>query len=538
MPVKDLSSRLRFYFIVDCDASLPIKRQVEIAITAGATMVQYRNKSFSLYDFEALEAVRQICRTNSVPFIVNDDIMLARAVDADGVHLGQSDPDLSLARNILGKYALIGASVSTLEELAKTDLTDCDYIGTGPVFFTSTKPDASPAIGLEGLTAVVGRSPVPVVAIGGINADNAGLCFLSGVDGVAVISTITRADKPMESAMALARACGSPSRELKIPWKDEFELIDHFLSRCNSTLKSPLMKVPPGDDAALFSDLKNPVVTTDTQREGIHFRRYWQEMDEIGNRAVEITLSDLAASYAKPVAFFVNLCVPPEIAEHDVAELYKGIDSALSFHGVAMGGGNLSSGAVFALDLFALGEGSDIFPLRRNALPGDGLYVTGLLGLARSGLQCLVKEDHFFSGLIDKYKFPKARFDAAEILFSQGVCCVMDISDGLYGDACHIASASDVSIRFEPSLMRIDSQLGGYCQKYGIDPISQIMAGGDDYELLFTCSSGVFEKISALLPDAHQVGHIVPKENRLCTGMPEGIASYRHGGMSGGEYRA
>jgi thiamine-monophosphate kinase len=534
MPVPDLLSRLRFYYIIDCEASLSVQRQTEIAISAGATIIQYRNKHFTPGDFEALETVRKICRTSGVPFVINDDIMMARAVDADGVHLGQSDADHALARRILGGYALIGASVSTLDELAGTDLTDCDYIGAGPVFFTSTKPDASPVIGIEGLAAVVGKSPLPVVAIGGINAENAGLCLSSGAAGVAVISTISRAKDPMANATALAGVCGCPPRTLKIPWKDEFELINRFLSSCDSCLATDVMTVPPGDDAALFSSIARPVFTTDTQRDGIHFRRYWQEMEEIGKRAVEITLSDLAASYAKPVAFFVNLCIPPEMAEQDVVELYKGIDAALTLHGTALAGGNLSLGPVFALDLFAAGDGKNIFPLRSAAIPGDGLYVTGPLGLARSGLQCLLNDDLSFSALINKYKFPKARFDAAEILFSHGVACVMDISDGLCGDASHIAAASGVTVQFEPSALAIDPDLASYCKNYGLDPVRQALAGGDDYELLFACSPEVFEKISIELPGAHQVGRIVPRGDRLCTGAPEGTSSYRHGGVSGG----
>ena len=529
MTAPDLSSRLRFYFIVDCDSPLGLEKQVEIAISAGATMVQYRNKHFHITDFIALTSIRRLCRINRVPFIVNDDILLARAVDADGVHLGQSDERHATARWILGGYAIIGASVSTTDALLTTDLSNCDYIGTGPVFHTSTKADADPVIGLEGLARVVRESSLPVVAIGGIDSGNAGSCFSSGANGVAVISTITRADDPLEKALSLGAVCGSPRRDLKAPWKDEFELIDQILAGCQSTLGKTFMKIPPGDDASLFKSIEKPVFTTDTQREGVHFRSCWQEMDEIGKRAVEITLSDLAASYAKPVGLFVNLCVPADIAMADVIELYRGIDAALMIHNAELGGGNVSVGPVLALDLFAAGEGSDIFPLRSAATPGDGLYATGPLGLARSGLECLAKGDFSFPGLIEKYKSPKARFDAAAVLFSHGVMCVMDISDGLYGDASHIASASGASIRFEPSNMIIDDRLAAYCDKYGLDPVSQILAGGDDYELLFACREDVFAEIASHLPEAHPVGCVVPRAGRLCIGVPEGTVSYRHG---------
>lgn len=529
MPEKDLPSRLRFYFIVDCDSPLPLIGQVETALLAGATMVQYRNKQFAPDDFETLETIRHLCRTNGVPFIVNDDIVLARAIDADGVHLGQSDEDHALARKILGRHAIVGASVSTLDELSRTRVSNCDYIGTGPVFHTGTKADASPVIGTDGLSAVVRKAPVPVVAIGGIDARNARLCLSAGASGVAVISTITRASDPFGNALALGEACECPPRHLKAPWKDEFDLIERMLSCCTAVARTSAMKVFPGDDAALFSDIENPVFTTDTQREGVHFRRFWQTMDEIGKRAVEITFSDLAASYAKPVGLFVNLCIPAETAEADILSLYRGIDHQLSCHGAVMAGGNLSLGRVLSLDLFAAGTGGGFFPLRSAAKPGDGLYVTGPIGLARSGLECLSRGDMSFPGLIEKFKFPTARFDAAAVLADEGVACVMDISDGLYGDAGHIARASNVSVRFDPGLFVIDPEVAAFCEKYDFDPASQILAGGDDYELLFTCRPEVFETISARLPGAFQVGSIVPQQDHLCTGAPDGIMSYRHG---------
>ena len=529
MTAQNLSSRLRFYFIVDCESDLPLDNQVEIALSAGATMVQYRNKRFRAVDFEMLETVRRICRVNLVPFIVNDDIVLARAVDADGVHLGQSDDAHAIARRILGEYAIIGASVSTVEALSKTELTNCDYIGTGPVFRTATKPDADPVIGLDGLSRVVRHSPLPVVAIGGIDSGNAGSCFSAGASGVAVISTISRAQDPMKNALELGRACACPGRDLKLPWQDEFELIDRFLARCQSTVEKTVMKVGPGDDASLFAGLKNPVITTDTQREGVHFRRYWQSMEEIGKRAVEITLSDLAASYAKPLGLFVNLCIPADIAEKDVIELYQGIDSALTHHGMALGGGNLSIGPVLAVDLFALGEGGALFPLRNMARAGYGLYVTGPLGLARCGLECLAKNDLSFPGLIERYKLPKARFDAAALLSEHGVDCVMDISDGLYGDASHIAAASRVSVRFNTAGMLIHEAVAAYCGKYDLDPVRQVLAGGDDYELLFACPEDVFHRVSSRIPGAHQVGVIVGEAGDLCLGVPKGAYSYRHG---------
>jgi thiamine-phosphate diphosphorylase len=132
---------------------------VRVAVEAGATMVQYRNKSFSLDAFEEAEAICRLCRESRVPFVVNDNVLLARAVGADGVHVGQDDAPPRLVRRVMGPLAIIGVSVSTMAELEHTDLAFCDYIGTGPTFPTGTKADAKMAHGLSGTQGY--RQPVP-----------------------------------------------------------------------------------------------------------------------------------------------------------------------------------------------------------------------------------------------------------------------------------------------------------------------------------------------------------------------------------------
>jgi len=521
---------LRFYYITDADAPLfSTLRQVETAIAAGATVVQYRNKSFSLKDMAEVEAVRKVCNTHNVPFIVNDHILLAKAVNADGVHLGQADDAGTLARRVLGPDAIIGISVSTPEELAKTDLSCCDYVGCGPVFATATKPDAHPVVGLAGLKTVVEKSPVPVVAIGGIDALNARSCFECGAAGVSVISCISRAEDPKAGAEALAKVCGCSHRPLVSGWNDEFGLIEKILALCPDS--GGAVRVPPGDDAALLSPIQNPVITTDTQKEGVHFRRDWQAPDEIGQKAVAITFSDLAASYARPLALFVNLSVPSHMPDRDIEAIYQGISAGIKEYGGVLGGGNISSGSAFSMDLFAIGDGHpDIFPLRANARPGDGLYVTGPLGLARAGLDCLRKKEDRFPDLIRAFKYPKARFDAADVLASFGVACVMDISDGLAGDAVHIAAASVVSITFDSSLFHITPALKDYSAVCGVDPAWMMLAGGEDYQLLFACRPETFARIQSLIPEAFAVGHCGLFSGQFITNLPGDVMSYQHGG--------
>jgi len=530
---EDVEKALRFYYITDEKApgrSAPA--QVEIALRAGATMVQYRHKSFQLELLEEAAAAANLCKCSRVPFLINDDILLAKAVCADGVHLGQEDESPALARRILGPGAIVGISVSTPDELGRTDLSACDYIGTGPVFKTATKADAKPVCGPEGLAAVARAAPLPVVAIGGITAANAAACLQNGAAGIAVISHISRAADPLHNARQLARVCGiAPPDDLPAPWSDEFDLLGKLID-----LVAPekgtggILKVPPGDDAALLGPLANPVITTDTHKEGIHFRLDWQTPQEVGEKAVEATLSDLSASYAVPLALFVNLALPAYVSDRMAAEFYRGIRKSLRRHGCALGGGNISRGSELSLDLFAVGQGCPgRFPTRSAARPGDGLYVTGMLGLARAGLDALLRKDRSAQELIARFKSPRARFDAARLLADHGVACVIDVSDGLAGDAGHIASASGISIQFDLTACPKDPALVAYCRKYDLAPDEMILAGGEDYELLFACAPETFAAVQRQIPAASPVGRCLPFAGKHLLNLPPGVASFQHG---------
>ncbi|GBC63056.1 thiamine phosphate synthase [Desulfonema ishimotonii] len=133
METDKLAAALRFYFITDDSApALSPAEQVRIALEAGATCVQYRNKHYGPDCLAEVVLIRQLCRDRDVPFVVNDNIDLARRVMADGVHLGQDDAPPARARELLGDSAIVGISVSDPDELAKTDLAPCDYMGNSP----------------------------------------------------------------------------------------------------------------------------------------------------------------------------------------------------------------------------------------------------------------------------------------------------------------------------------------------------------------------------------------------------------------------
>jgi len=167
---------------------------VAAAIAGGATMVQLRDpeaKTRALV--EEARAIHRLTRPAGIPFVVNDRVDVALAAGADGVHLGQSDMTVADARALIGPDPILGLSITSEADLDVSDLRGVDYLGVGPVFQTSTKPDAAPPINVGGLEAIVARTKVPIVAIGGIHAGNASDAIAAGARGIAVVSAICAA---------------------------------------------------------------------------------------------------------------------------------------------------------------------------------------------------------------------------------------------------------------------------------------------------------------------------------------------------------
>ncbi len=177
---------------------------VGAAIDGGATMVQYREKDATTRAMvEEARLLCELCHSRSVPFIVNDRLDVALAVDADGVHVGQDDLPAALARRLMGRGKILGVSVASVEEARLAAADGADYVGASPIFATPTKTDAPPPIGIEGLRALVGAGRLPVVAIGGINATNAAALIEAGAAGLAVVSAIISAEAPESAARGL-----------------------------------------------------------------------------------------------------------------------------------------------------------------------------------------------------------------------------------------------------------------------------------------------------------------------------------------------
>lgn len=189
---NQLRKALMLYAITDKSwvGQQSLVEQVEQTIQGGTTMLQYREKNKSRSEvIVETHQIKEVCAKYRVPFVINDDVLLAVALNADGVHVGQSDMDVADVRSLIGSDMLLGVSVQNVDQAIKAQNQGADYLGVGAVFPTGSKDDAD-EVSHETLRMICEAVSIPVVAIGGINRDNVEKLAGSGISGVAVISAI------------------------------------------------------------------------------------------------------------------------------------------------------------------------------------------------------------------------------------------------------------------------------------------------------------------------------------------------------------
>ena len=190
---------LALYLVTDRGLSLgrDLETVVLQAVKGGVTLVQLREKDIDTREFIALGLrLKAALEGSGVPLLINDRVDVALAVDADGVHIGQSDMPYDIARRLLGPDKIIGLSVETMEEVVQANGLDVDYVAVSPVFATHTKTDTLTPFGYEGLERACRLTRHPICGIGGMNADTVGRAIACGADGVAVVSAISSAPDP------------------------------------------------------------------------------------------------------------------------------------------------------------------------------------------------------------------------------------------------------------------------------------------------------------------------------------------------------
>jgi thiamine-monophosphate kinase len=251
------------------------------------------------------------------------------------------------------------------------------------------------------------------------------------------------------------------------------------------------VEVGVGDDAAVLRPTpgRRLVVTTDVLVEGRHFGSAFSEPEDWGWKAVAVNLSDLAAMGATARWLLVALTVPDQASLTLLQRLYAGIGEACEAFAVALVGGDTSGGPALSLAVTALGE-ADRAVTRAGARPGDRLVVSGPLGAAAAGLALLERDDQparellgRFPGLAAAHRRPRPELATGMRLAHAGATAMIDLSDGLAGDALHLAEASGVGIELHDAAVPLAPGVAEAAALLGRDPAELALGGGEDYLL-------------------------------------------------------
>lgn len=204
------------------DRSLTLGRSlleiIPAAIQGGVSVIQLREKDCTTLDFINLGSeIAGLLKPYKIPLLINDRIDVALAVGANGVHIGQQDVPYPIAREILGPQAVIGLSIENEEQALEAEKFDVAYLGLSPIFATPTKTDTAFPLGLDGLRKIRQISSHRLIAIGGINSENASNVIDAGADGLAVVSAICSAHNPCYAARALRQFIPDLNREEDTP---------------------------------------------------------------------------------------------------------------------------------------------------------------------------------------------------------------------------------------------------------------------------------------------------------------------------------
>lgn len=185
------------YVVTDSESSLSVRDQVRLATEAGVGFVQFRDKKLNDREFYTLAKQLSVdLKGTHTSLIINDRYHIAESIENTGVHIGQGDAPVEVVRNLLGSGRLIGLSIENEAQLEELDQSLVQYIGVGPIKATATKNDHAPPIGIKRLAAIVEKSDVPVFAIGGLGAADIPELSGIGVNGIAVVSAVSRQPEP------------------------------------------------------------------------------------------------------------------------------------------------------------------------------------------------------------------------------------------------------------------------------------------------------------------------------------------------------
>ncbi len=245
-----------------------------------------------------------------------------------------------------------------------------------------------------------------------------------------------------------------------------------------------------GDDCAVLRTSERPLVcSVDASVEGVHFRRDWMSFEDIGYRATMAALSDLAAMGARPLGVLSALSLPADLGDAELFALARGQRCAAHVSGTTIVGGNLTKAGELSLTTTVVGEASR--PLRRDgAREGDGVWLSGSVGLAGLGLELLARgvphdaHDPAVHAALSAFRRPRARIAEGQEAAGGGANSAIDLSDGLVADLGHLARASSLVIELDESRLR--SLAPVVPARLELDPLELVLFGGEDYALVVT----------------------------------------------------
>ena len=310
----------------------------------------------------------------------------------------------------------------------------------------------------------------------------------------------------------------------------EFGLIRHLTKDIQHVQSSTQKGI--GDDAAVMNfGSKRVLMTTDLLLEGIHFNLEYVPLKHLGYKAAVVNFSDIYAMNATPTQITVSLGISKRFSVEDLEELYSGIRLACERYNVDLVGGDTSASMTgLTIPITCLGTAAAKEIVYRNgAKVNDLICVTGNLGTAYMGLQLLERErivmqanenaTPAFEGreyLLERQLKPEARRDIIEKLREAGIkpTSMMDISDGLSSELMHICTQSNVGCAVYEDKLPIDYQAAALAEEMNLNIVTCALNGGEDYELLFTCSLDDYEKLIPL-EDVYLIGHITKPEHGI-----------------------
>ncbi len=290
----------------------------------------------------------------------------------------------------------------------------------------------------------------------------------------------------------------------------EFELIARLCAGLKPGRRTIL---GPGDDCAVLAPIKRPLlVTIDSMVEGVHFRLPWFRPEALGQKALTVNLSDIAACGGWPIACVVNLAIPDHLEPRFLERLYAGLRRAAAAVEVDLVGGNITRANALAITIALIGEARRSILRRDTARPGDEIFVTGTVGDAAAGLRILEGKLRPRGAvrrfLLGRFLNPTARLRAGQRLSAMRPApAAIDLSDGLWQDLGHILDASRAAAEIDADSIPLSA---AYRAAIGDDP-ELALGGGEDYELLFCARAGWSEaQLSRRLEVAvHRIGRIV-----------------------------